>query len=120
MTNEKTLCGGQINYALSKTQITISFSEVQKGVMCEDCQHISFCEQLYKMPPARTVLVKAFTGMAIGELAVISETKTIIEVETRKGEHLKFTKATGAQINPKNPKYANKIDPITKKHQTAR
>ena len=44
----------------------------------------------------KTVVMKAFTGMWIGEFEVIKETKKTITVATKKGE-LKFDKATGIQ-----------------------
>lgn len=56
-----------------------------------------------------TVVMKAFTGMLIGEFKVVAETAKAITVETKKGE-LSFDKKTGIQLNPNNPKFANRIE----------
>lgn len=56
-----------------------------------------------------TVVMKAFTGMLIGEFKVVAETSEAITVETKKGE-LSFDKKTGIQLNPNNPKFANRIE----------
>lgn len=58
---------------------------------------------------AKTVVMKAFTGMWIGEFEIIKETKKTITVATKKGE-LKFDKATGIQLDANNPKFANHIE----------
>lgn len=58
---------------------------------------------------AKTVVMKAFTGMWIGEFEVIKETNKTITVATKKGE-LKFDKATGIQLDANNPKFANHIE----------
>lgn len=58
---------------------------------------------------AKTVVMKAFTGMWIGEFEVIKETKKTITVATKKGE-LKFDKTTGIQLDANNPKFANHIE----------
>ena len=57
---------------------------------------------------AKTVVMKAFTGMLIGEFEIIKETKKTITVATKKGE-LKFDKTTGIQLDANNPKFANHI-----------
>lgn len=57
----------------------------------------------------KTVVMKAFTGMWIGEFEIIKETKKTITVATKKGE-LKFDKATGIQLDANNPKFANHIE----------
>ena len=56
-----------------------------------------------------TVVMKAFTGMLIGEFKVVAETSEAITVETKKGE-LSFDKKTGIQLNPNNTKFANRIE----------
>ena len=56
-----------------------------------------------------TVVMRAFTGMLIGEFKVVAETSEAITVETKKGE-LSFDKKTGIQLNPNNPKFANRIE----------
>lgn len=56
-----------------------------------------------------TVVMKAFTGMLIGEFKVVAEDTEVIVIETKKGE-LSFDKKTGIQINPNNPKFANRIE----------
>lgn len=56
-----------------------------------------------------TVVMKAFTGMLIGEFKVVAETSEVIVIETKKGE-LSFDKKTGIQLNPNNPKFANRIE----------
>lgn len=58
---------------------------------------------------AKTVVMKAFTGMLIGEFEIIKETKKTITVATKKGE-LKFDKTTGIQLDANNPKFANHIE----------
>lgn len=58
---------------------------------------------------AKTVVMKAFTGMWIGEFEIIKETKKTITVATKKGE-LKFDKTTGIQLDANNPKFANHIE----------
>lgn len=57
----------------------------------------------------KTVVMKAFTGMWIGEFEVIKETNKTITVVTKKGE-LEFDKATGIQLDANNPKFANHIE----------
>lgn len=57
----------------------------------------------------QVVEVKAFTGMIIGWFKVHTESKETITVLTKKGKFLDFDKATDAQINAKNPKFANKL-----------
>lgn len=56
-----------------------------------------------------TVVMKAFTGMLIGEFKVVAEDAEVIIIETKKGE-LSFDKKTGIQMNPNNPKFANRIE----------
>ena len=56
-----------------------------------------------------TVVMKAFTGMLIGEFKVVAEDAEVIVIETKKGE-LSFDKKTGIQLNPNNPKFANRIE----------
>ena len=58
----------------------------------------------------KKVTVKAFTGMMIGEFEVVKETKKLLVVKTKKGDELKFDKATGLQTNGNNPKFANRIE----------
>ena len=62
-----------------------------------------------KVEKVETVVMKAFTGMLIGEFKVVAETAEAITVETKKGE-LSFDKKTGIQLNPNNPKFANRIE----------
>lgn len=57
-----------------------------------------------------TVTVRAFTGMLIGKFEVVRETKKLLVVKTKKGDELKFDKATGLQTNGNNPKFANRIE----------
>lgn len=56
-----------------------------------------------------TVILRAFTGMLIGEFKVVAEDAEVIVIETKKGE-LSFDKKTGIQLNPNNPKFANRIE----------
>lgn len=58
---------------------------------------------------AETVVMKAFTGMWIGEFEIIKKTKKTITILTKKGE-LKFDRTTGIQLNANNPKFANHIE----------
>lgn len=55
------------------------------------------------------VEVKAFTGMVIGWFKVETESKESYTVRTKQGKFLEFAKGTDAQMNAKNPKFANKI-----------
>ena len=57
----------------------------------------------------QVVEVRAFTGMVIGWFKVHTESKETITVLTKQGKFLDFDKATDAQINAKNPKFANKL-----------
>lgn len=55
------------------------------------------------------VELKAFTGMIIGWFKVEEETKDTISFWTRANKYLTFDKKTDAQVNAKNPKFANHI-----------
>lgn len=57
----------------------------------------------------KTVNVRAFTGMLIGTFEVVKETSKTILVKTHKGK-MKFDKASGLQLDARNPKFANRID----------
>lgn len=57
----------------------------------------------------QVVEVKAFTGMVIGWFKVLKESKETITVLTKQGKLLDFDKNTDAQVNAKNPKFANHI-----------
>lgn len=55
------------------------------------------------------VELKAFTGMIIGWFKVEEETKDTISFWTKSNKYLTFDKMTDAQVNAKNPKFANRI-----------
>ena len=55
------------------------------------------------------VLIKAFTGMVIGVVPIKEVTDTIIKVEAKNGV-MEFDRASGKQINAKNPRFANKME----------
>lgn len=57
----------------------------------------------------QVVEVKAFPGMVIGWFKVLTESKETITVLTKQGKFLDFDKNTDAQVNAKNPKFANHI-----------
>ena len=57
----------------------------------------------------KTVNVRAFTGMLIGTFEVVKETSKTIIVKTHKGK-MKFDRASGLQLDARNPKFANRID----------
>lgn len=57
----------------------------------------------------QVVEIKAFTGMVIGWFKVLTESKETITVMTKQGKFLDFDKNTNAQVNAKNPKFANHI-----------
>lgn len=57
----------------------------------------------------KKILMRAFTGMVIGEFEVTAENEKEITVQTKKGE-LSFNIETGLQVDPKNPKFANKFE----------
>ncbi len=54
------------------------------------------------------VVMKAFTGMTIGVFEITKKTSKTITVKTAKGE-LRFDAKTGIQLDPNNPKFANRI-----------
>lgn len=56
------------------------------------------------------VIVRAFTGMLLGEFEVVEVTKNLLIVKTKKGHELKFDKFTGLQTNGNNPKFANYVE----------
>ena len=56
------------------------------------------------------VIVKAFTGMVIGEFEIVKQTKTKIGVITKDGNKLIFNRMTRLQTNAKNPKFANRFE----------
>lgn len=58
------------------------------------------------------VELKAFTGMTIGWFKVTYETDEYLGFWTKGMKHLIFDKKTDTQINPKNPKFANKVGMI--------
>lgn len=62
-----------------------------------------------KKPKGKTVSVFAFTGMALGELEIVKENETTVEVVKSDGKKLIFDKVSGLQINCKHPRYANRI-----------
>lgn len=51
----------------------------------------------------------AFTGMSLGTFPIVSESKNVTIVQTKKGE-LSFNTKTGAQLDAKNPKFGNKLN----------
>lgn len=55
------------------------------------------------------VELKAFTGMTLGWFKVEEETKDTISFWTKANKYLTFDKKTDAQVNAKNPKFANHI-----------
>ncbi len=55
------------------------------------------------------VELKAFTGMIIGWFKVEEETEDTISFWTKANKYLTFDKKTDAQVNAKNPKFANHI-----------
>lgn len=59
---------------------------------------------------SREVTVRAFTGMMIGSFKVEEEDSETVSVKGKNGKVMVFNKATGKQLNAKNPKFANKID----------
>lgn len=83
----------------------MSKEDLQKAIEANTVEEKAEVEE----KTAKTVVMKAFTGMWIGEFEVIKETKKTITVTTKKGE-LKFDKATGIQLDANNPKFANHIE----------
>ena len=57
----------------------------------------------------RVVELRAFTGMKIGLFKVTYETDDYFGLWTKGMKYLIFDKKTDTQINPKNPKFANRI-----------
>lgn len=55
------------------------------------------------------VELKAFTEMTLGWFKVEEETKDTISFWTKANKYLTFDKKTDAQVNAKNPKFANHI-----------
>lgn len=83
----------------------MSKEDLQKAIEANTVEEKAEVEE----KATKTVVMKAFTGMWIGEFEVIKETKKTITVVTKKGE-LKFDKATGIQLDANNPKFANHIE----------
>lgn len=83
----------------------MSKEDLQKAIEANTVEEKAEVEE----KATKTVVMKAFTGMWIGEFEVIKETKKTITVATKKGE-LKFDKATGIQLDANNPKFANHIE----------
>jgi hypothetical protein len=113
-TSEPTPCRGAVNYTVNPvvSTITCRFAALTQGAVCATCPWSKLCQQLFvPVPEVKKVLVKAFSGMPIGELPITQETPKYIEVRTNKGITLKFDRKSGLQMNATNPKYANKIDP---------
>lgn len=77
----------------------MSKEDLQKAIEANTVEEKAEVEE----KAAKTVVMKAFTGMWIGEFEIIKETKKTITVATKKGE-LKFDKATGIQLDANNPK----------------
>lgn len=108
-----TPCNGAVNYTINpKAQtVTCRFAALTQGAICSTCPWTSLCSQLFTPEEdKRRMLVFAFSGMPIGELEVIAETNTQIQLVTTKGLVLKFDRKTGLQLNAKNPKYANRVE----------
>jgi adenine-specific DNA glycosylase len=106
---EKTLCGGQVEFSVSKEVNLVSsvFKDITPSPKCMSCPLSPVCTLTHS--DENKVLLKAFTGMPIGYFPIHKETKTIIEIQTAK-DILKFDKKTLTQVNAKNKKYANKIE----------
>ena len=83
----------------------MSKEDLQKAIEANTVEEKAEVEE----KTAKTVVMKAFTGMWIGEFEIIKETKKTITVITKKGE-LKFDKATGIQLDANSPKFANHIE----------
>lgn len=117
-TQEITVCQGEVIYSANKkaNSVTAVFKKVSPAPeVCASCPLHALCTQLIGTPPKakkeKRIAVTAFTGMPIGELLVTHETKTSIEVVTRKNILLKFDKKTGLQLNAKDARFANRIAP---------
>lgn len=115
-------CKGKIEYTIDKenTLVALKFlNPTPSEEICADCPYVILCSQLSlpktaQKPPqlsVGTIQVYAFTGMSLGELPIIKETKNHIEVQTKKGDILKFDKVTGKQLNAKNPRFGNTLTP---------
>ena len=83
----------------------MSKEDLQKAIEANTVEEKAEVEE----KATKTVVMKAFTGMWIGEFEIIKETKKTITVATKKGE-LKFDKTTGIQLDANNPKFANHIE----------
>lgn len=137
VTKVKTNCDGEVSLNVNKETGTLvaKFIGVKQDTLCTVCRFKEFCfivsgdiaaetntpletpkKVVTKPEPVtlpegtKTILVKAFTGMAIGELPIIVEEEDAIEVLTKGGQSIRFDKVTGLQINCKNPRYANRIE----------
>jgi hypothetical protein len=113
MLTERTLCQGAISITANTAAQTVTcrFAALTQGAICLACPWNKLCSQLFiPEKDQRTVLIKAFSGMPIGELPITHETPKHLEVTTNRGVVLKFDKTTGLQVNAKNPKFANRID----------
>ena len=83
----------------------MSKEDLQKAIEANTVEEKAEVEE----KATKTVVMKAFTGMWIGEFEIIKKTKKTITVLTKKGE-LKFDRTTGIQLNANNPKFANHIE----------
>jgi hypothetical protein len=110
---EATPCNGNVALTIDQNKVTCAFASLTQGAICSSCPWSKLCALIQNTPAqqqGKVVMVKAFTGMPIGEFPITHETKTSIEVTTNKGDILKFDRKSGAQMNAKNPKYANRIE----------
>lgn len=83
----------------------MSKEDLQKAIEANTVEEKAEVEE----KATKTVVMKAFTGMWIGEFEIIKKTKKTITVLTKKGE-LKFDRTTGIQLDANNPKFANHIE----------
>lgn len=121
--HQDTPCGGKLQVSTAKEYSTVNlkFVGVVIGEACQACPFHIMCTLQFDGTPAKpvapkeekpkgkTVVVLAFTGMAIGEFEVTAEDEAILEVTTRKGIKMAFDRASGLQMNCKNARYANRL-----------
>lgn len=62
-----------------------------------------------KIKKGNKVIMCGFTGMKLGVYAVTAADAKTITIEKADGTEVEFSRKTGKQLNPNNPKYANFI-----------
>jgi hypothetical protein len=89
---------------------TLKFNDIKQVARCEECPFFELCP-LIDREDVTYISVVAFTGMVIGIFPIVRDTLLFIEVETKKGQLLRFDRKSGVQTNCNNSRYANRVEP---------